>query len=111
MVVMLAQTLPDQPKARSIARRATNALVLVARVPIIAAAPGSVISARIGIEERRWEQGFMSDEHQAAVDETEVASTTSSESDSAADMKAILVVFPAAVAFCVFYISGWSFDL
>jgi hypothetical protein len=53
----------------------------------------------------------MSDEHQAAVDETEVASTTSSESDSAADMKAILVVFIAAVAFCVFYISGWSFDL
>ena len=31
--------------------------------------------------------------------------------DSAADMKAILVVFTAAVAFCVFYISGWSFDL
>ena len=53
----------------------------------------------------------MSEEHQPAVEEIEVASPASSDSDSAADMKAILVVFTAAVAFCVFYISGWSFDL
>ena len=53
----------------------------------------------------------MSDEHQPAAEETEVAAVTSSYNDSAADMKAILVVFTAAVAFCVFYISGWSFDL
>ena len=50
----------------------------------------------------------MGDEQQPAVVETEAAS---SDSDSAADMKAILVIFTAAVAFCVFYISGWSFDL
>ena len=53
----------------------------------------------------------MSDEHQPAAEETEVAAVTSSDNDSAADMKAILVVFTAAVAFCVFYISGWSFDI
>ena len=53
----------------------------------------------------------MSDEQQQTVVETEVASAASSDSDSAADMKAILVIFTAAVAFCVFYISGWSFDL
>ncbi len=53
----------------------------------------------------------MSEEHQPAVEEIEDAPAASSDSDSAADMKAILVVFTAAVAFCVFYISGWSFDL
>ena len=31
--------------------------------------------------------------------------------DSKADAVAILVIFTAAVAFCIFYISGWSFDL
>ena len=31
--------------------------------------------------------------------------------DSNADAVAILVIFTAAVAFCIFYISGWSFDL
>ena len=31
--------------------------------------------------------------------------------DSKADAVAILVIFTAAVAFSIFYISGWSFDL
>ena len=31
--------------------------------------------------------------------------------DSKADAVAVLVIFTAAVAFCIFYISGWSFDL
>ena len=31
--------------------------------------------------------------------------------DSKADAVAIVVIFTAAVAFCIFYISGWSFDL
>lgn len=89
----------------------TNTLVLIARLPIIAAAPGPESRAQKSIEEKRWEQGFMSDEHQPAEADNEAAPVASSDSDSAADMKAILVVFTAAVAFCVFYISGWSFDL
>ena len=44
----------------------------------------------------------MSDEHQPAEVENEAAPVASSDSDSAADMKAILVIFTAAVAFCVF---------
>ena len=88
-------------------------LVLIARVPIIENRPGigPSIDGLTSIEEKRWEQGYMSDEHQPAAEETEVAAVKSSDNDSAADMKAILVVFTAAVAFCVFYISGWSFDL
>lgn len=49
----------------------------------------------------------MSDEQQSPVEE----SVAPQNSDNVADMKAILVIFTAAVAFCVFYISGWSFDL
>ena len=49
----------------------------------------------------------MSDEQQSPVEE----SVASQSSDNVADMKAILVIFTAAVTFCVFYISGWSFDL
>jgi hypothetical protein len=49
----------------------------------------------------------MSDEEQPSVEESMASQT----SDDVADMKAILVIFTAAVAFCVFYISGWSFDL
>ena len=52
----------------------------------------------------------MSDEHQPAEVENEAAPVASSDSDSAADMKAILVIFTAG-SLCVFYISGWSFDL
>lgn len=54
----------------------------------------------------------MSDEQQesqAVVEES--VSSSAQNSDSKADAKAILVMFTAAVAFCVFYISGWSFDL
>ena len=56
--------------------------------------------------------GFMSDEQQesqAVVEES--VSSSAQNSDSKADATAILVMFTAAVAFCVFYISGWSFDL
>lgn len=52
----------------------------------------------------------MSDEQQNAVEESASASVTGN-SDSKADAKAIFVIFTAAVLFCVFYISGWSFDL
>ena len=58
--------------------------------------------------------GFMSDEQQesqAIVEESVSASASTQSSDSKADAMAILVMFTAAVAFCVFYISGWSFDL
>ncbi len=54
----------------------------------------------------------MSDEQQesqAVVEES--VSSSEQNSDSKADATAILVMFTAAVAFCVFYISGWSFDL
>jgi hypothetical protein len=54
----------------------------------------------------------MSDEQQesqAVVEES--VSASAQNSDSKADAKAILVMFTAAVAFCVFYISGWSIDL
>ena len=53
----------------------------------------------------------MSEEHQPAVEEIEVASPASSDSDSAADMNAILVVHTAAVALSVSHTSGGSFDL
>ena len=56
----------------------------------------------------------MSDEQQesqAIVEESVNASASTQSSDSKADAVAILVMFTAAVAFCVFYISGWSFDL
>jgi|TARA_Y200000002_G_scaffold304764_1_gene260420 hypothetical protein len=56
----------------------------------------------------------MSDEQQesqAIVEESVSASASTQSSDSKADAMAILVMFTAAVAFCVFYISGWSFDL
>ena len=59
----------------------------------------------------------MSDGHQESqedldsVKETTDASVKMQSDDSKADAMAILVMFTAAVAFCVFYISGWSFDL
>ena len=59
----------------------------------------------------------MSDGHQEGQDgpnsleETTDASVTMQSDDSKADAMAILVMFTAAVAFCVFFISGWSFDL
>lgn len=59
----------------------------------------------------------MSDEHKESQDgsnsleKTTDASVTMQSDDSKADAMAILVIFTAAVAFCVFYISGWSFDL
>ena len=55
----------------------------------------------------------MSDEQhesQAIVDEKGSAPASTQASDSKADAIAILVIFTAAVAFCVFYISGWSLD-
>ena len=54
----------------------------------------------------------MSDEQQEsqAVAEESVGASAQN-SDARADATAILVMFTAAVAFCVFYISGWSFDL
>jgi len=52
----------------------------------------------------------MSDEQHNAVEESASASVTDN-SYSKADAKAIFVIFTAAVLFCVFYISGWSFDL
>jgi hypothetical protein len=52
----------------------------------------------------------MSDEQHNAVEESASASVTDN-SDSKADARAIFVIFTAAVLFCVFYISGWSFDL
>ncbi|MEL0048372.1 MAG: hypothetical protein VW867_06980 [Gammaproteobacteria bacterium] len=52
----------------------------------------------------------MSDEQQSAVEESAAASAVDS-GDSKADATAIMVIFSAAVLFCVFYISGWSFDL
>ena len=54
----------------------------------------------------------MSDEQQeskAVVEES--VSASAQNCDSKADATAILVMFTAAVAFCVFYISGWSIDL
>jgi hypothetical protein len=54
----------------------------------------------------------MSDEQQNAVEESASATASVTDnSDSKADAKAIFVIFTAAVLFCVFYISGWSFDL
>ena len=59
----------------------------------------------------------MSDGHQEGQDspnsleENTDASVTMQSDDSKADAMAILVMFTAAVAFCVFFISGWSFDL
>ena len=59
----------------------------------------------------------MSDEHQESQDgsnsleKTTDASVTMQSDDSKADAMAILVIFTAALAFCIFYISGWSFDL
>ena len=59
----------------------------------------------------------MSDGHQESQEdldslkETTDASVKMQSDDSKADAMAILVMFTAAVAFCVFYISGWSFDL
>ena len=59
----------------------------------------------------------MSDGHQEGQDgrnsleETTDASVAMQSDDSKADAIAILVMFTAAVAFCVFFISGWSFDL
>ena len=59
----------------------------------------------------------MSDGHQEGQDgpnsseEITDASITMQSDDSKADAIAILVMFTAAVAFCIFYISGWSFDL
>ena len=51
----------------------------------------------------------MSDEHQPAEADNEAAPVASSDSDSAADMKAILVVFTAAVAFaCSTFRAGLS---
>ncbi|MDC3124903.1 hypothetical protein OBB00_09390 [Gammaproteobacteria bacterium] len=59
----------------------------------------------------------MSDGHEEgqegpnSLEETTDASVTMQRDDSKADAMAILVMFTAAVAFCVFFISGWSFDL
>ena len=59
----------------------------------------------------------MSDGHQEGQDgpnsleETTDTSVTMHSDDSKADAMAILVMFTAALAFCVFFISGWSFDL
>ena len=59
----------------------------------------------------------MSDGHQEGQDgpnrleETTDAPVKMQSDDSKADAVAILVMFTAAVAFCVFFISGWSFDL
>ena len=59
----------------------------------------------------------MSDGHQESQDDLDGlkantdASVKMQSDDSKADAMAILVMFTAAVAFCVFYISGWSFDL
>ena len=88
-------------------------LVLGAVGPIIAAA------RRRGIQSRKHLLigGHMSDGHQEGQDgpnsleETTDASVTMQSDDSKADAMAILVMFTAAVAFCVFFISGWSFDL
>ena len=58
--------------------------------------------------------GLMSDEQQSMVETVEESGAhteTASNSDSLADVTAILVIFTAAVMFCIFYISGWSFDL
>jgi hypothetical protein len=58
--------------------------------------------------------GLMSDEQQSVADTVEESAAntaTAPNSDSLADVTAILVIFTAAVMFCVFYISGWSFDL
>jgi hypothetical protein len=51
----------------------------------------------------------MSDEQKSVAGES--AASAAENSDSKADAKAIIVIFSAAVLFCVFYISGWSFDL
>ena len=59
----------------------------------------------------------MSDGHQEGqegpnrLEETADAPVKMQSDDSKADAVAILVIFTAAVAFCVFFISGWSFDL
>ncbi|NCF43378.1 MAG: hypothetical protein GWP70_00965 [Proteobacteria bacterium] len=52
----------------------------------------------------------MSDEQEPAAQEIGL-SVQGQDSDTVADAKAILVIFTAALAFCVFYISGWSFDI
>ena len=49
----------------------------------------------------------MSDEQQVSEESGQVTGA----SDSKADSTAIIVMFTAAVLFCVFYISGWTFDL
>ena len=64
----------------------------------------------------------MSDEQQSVLQESVLQESVLKESaaeqsaamensDSKADATAIIVIFTAAVLFCVFYISGWSFDL
>ena len=59
----------------------------------------------------------MSDGHQEGQDgpnrleDTTDAQVKMQSDDSKADAVAILVMFTAAVAFCVFFVSGWSFDL
>ena len=55
--------------------------------------------------------GLMSDEQQVVVEEAATTVSEPVESDGKADATAIVVIFTAAVLFCVFYISGWSFDL
>ena len=53
----------------------------------------------------------MSDDQESALEEVTASSAQGRDNDTAADAKAILVIFTAALAFCVFYISGWSFDI
>ena len=53
----------------------------------------------------------MSDDQETAAEEVTASSAQGRDNDTVADAKAILVIFIAAVAFCVFYISGWSFDI
>jgi hypothetical protein len=53
----------------------------------------------------------MSDDQESAVEEMTASSAQGQDNDTVADAKAILVIFTAALAFCVFYISGWSFDI
>ncbi len=53
----------------------------------------------------------MSDEQQVVVEQAATTVSEPVDSDGKADATAIVVIFTAAVLFCVFYISGWSFDL
>jgi len=56
-----------------------------------------------GLSKSQSGREIMSDEHQSDQDQ--------SSADAAADVKAILVMFTAAVLFAAVYISGFTIDL